>query len=156
MEKTNDSSYLGEKGTSCTYKTLNVTNAASSIAFCSLNNHIDKPHDSPCTGEKETFCTYSSLGTGQFSDIMQCDGADTASENSFYDSNSNAQGVRNVAKQPPQAVTSVTTAVPTISANMRVNVSSKPPVIAVANARSFLPKLESTIEKFKNENLSIY
>ena len=86
---------------------------------------------------------------------MQCDGADTASENSFYDSNSNAQGVTNVAKQPPQVVTSVTMAVPTISTNMRVNVSSKLPVIAVANARSLLPKLESTIEKFKNENLSI-
>ena len=132
-----------------------MTNAISSISSCSLNSHINNPHDSSQTGEKEAICTYSSFGTGQFSDILQCDGADTGSESSFNDSNSNAQGVGNVARPAAQSSHSVTRVVPTITTNQRVNMSSELPVIAVANARSFLPKLKSTVEKFQNEGLSI-
>ena len=132
-----------------------MTNAVSSISSCSLNIHINKPHDSSHTGEKEAICTYSSFGTGQFSDILQCDGADTRSESSFNDNNSNAQGVGNVARPAAQSLPSVNRVVPTTTTNQRVNMSSELPVIAVANARSFLPKLKSTVEKFQNEGLSI-
>ena len=114
----------------CTNTTLNMTNVATSSV--SLDNHVDIPH---YTGEKESFCTNSSLGTGQFSDILQYDGADTVSESSIDDNNSNVQVVTNVQSSSTQAVTSAT-----ISTNPRVNVSSELPIDDVANARSLLPK----------------
>ena len=60
-----------------------------------------------------------------------------------------------MARPPAQGLPSVTKVVPSTSTNQRVNISSDLPAIAVANARSFLPKLKSTIEKFQNEGLSI-
>ena len=151
IEKKHDSSFTGEKETFCIYPTLSVTNAASCIASYSSNNHIKKTHDSSHIGEEETSSTCSSLGTGQFSDILQCDGADTVSESSLNDNTDNVQGVTNV-----QNPTTQTMPPASISTNTRVNVSAELPVVAVANARSLLPKLKSTIEKFQNEELSIF
>jgi glucosamine 6-phosphate synthetase-like amidotransferase/phosphosugar isomerase protein len=42
-----------------------------------------------------------------------------------------------------------------INRNPRINVSSGLPVVAVANVRSLLPKMNSFIEKFENKEVEV-
>ena len=107
------------------------------------------------THDNNTFCTYTSLKSGQFSDIVQCDGADTASENSCDDSIHSIQVVTSVPRPPRQAVPSATRVLTHIVRNPRVNASTCLPVVAVANVRILLPKLNSFIEKVQNEYIQI-
>ena len=98
---------------------------------------------------------YSTYTTSKGSNIMQCDGADTASENSFSESIHNIQVVTNMPRPPRQDVPLATRTLTQIPRNPRVNASTCLPVVAVANVRSLLPKLNSFVEKIQNEAIEI-
>ena len=113
-------------------------------------------HDLSQAGDNNTFCTYTSLNSGQFSDILQCDGADTTSEDIYNDSIHSIPIVTSVPRPSIQAVPPAIRVLTNIIRNPRVNASTCLPVIAVANVRSLLRNLNSLIKKVQNESLQIW
>ena len=120
-----------------------------------LTIHKKNVHDLSHVGAQEVFCTKYLSTSVEFSDIMQCDGADTSYESSQNNTMNRIPVVTSVARAPNPRSPIINRVLRPIVTNNRVNNSSTLPVIAVANARSFLPKLQSTIEKVQNEEISI-
>jgi hypothetical protein len=129
-----------------------------------MTSHIDQIHDNFQAEASTSLCVDISLQS-DYSDIPQCDGADTVSNSSLNHSISNIQVpnysinnipvVTSVARPPAQQVPMTTRVLTAINRNERVHTSATFPVIAVANVHSFLPKLNSTIEKIMMEEISV-
>ena len=129
-----------------------------------MTSHIDQIHDNFQAEASTSLCVDISLQS-DYSDIPQCDGADTVSNSSLNHSISNIQVpnysinnipvVTSVARPPAQQVPMTTRVLTAINRNERVHTSATFPVIAVANVCSFLPKLNSTIEKIMMEEISV-
>ena len=91
--------------------------------------------------------------------IIQVDGADTVSEIDSSDS----EATNNIpvttfmtrANQPAPRRRDAPQVLREIPRNTRINASNGLPVVAVANVRSLLPKLNSFIEKIQNESIKI-
>ena len=98
--------------------------------------------------------------------FTQVDGADTVSEtdNSEQDESSSISNfssihripvVTNLTRAPRHKLRDAPQVLRTINRNPRINSSSELPVVAVANVRSLLPKMNSFIEKFENEEIEV-
>ena len=97
-----------------------------------------------------------------YNNILQCDGANSTilsssdcSDNSENEANHRIPVVsittraRKPARQQTQQI------LQQIQRNPRINASTSLPVVAVANVRSLLPKVNSFIEKIKNESIQL-
>ena len=118
-------------------------------------NQIDGIDSFSNRSAQDSFCTKTLSTSVQFSDIIQCDGADTSYQSSQNNTMNRIPVVPSVARAPNRRSPVANRVLRPIVTNNRVNNSSTLPVIAVANARSLLPKLQSTIEKVQNEEISI-
>ena len=97
-----------------------------------------------------------------YNNILQCDGANSTilSSSVFCDNSENEANYRipvvsitTRARKPARQHTQQI--LKQIQRNPRINASSSLPVVAVANVRSLLPKVNSFIEKMKNESIQL-